>query len=169
MRRWCWILLVALAGCAGLVGPRSVTITKQDMSTRLAREFPVDRRLLEVFDVRVTEPRVRTDPDSSRVRADFRVQATERLTGARFDANLGVLAGLRWQPGDGTLRLERVDLDLPESLGREQPWLRRVGALLGARVFEDRVVWRAPANTGLTVERIDVTPDGVVLSVAPAR
>ena len=44
-----------------------------------------------------------------------------------------------------------------------------VGALLGARVFEDRVIWRAPADTGLTVERIAVTPGAVVLSVAPAR
>lgn len=169
MRRWCWILLLALGGCAGLGGPRSLTITPQEMSARLAREFPVDRRLLEVFDVRVSDPRMRTEPDSSRVRADFRVQATERLTGSRFDANLGVLAGLRWQASDGTLRLDRVDLDLPEALGRDQPWLRRMGALLGARVFEDRVIWRAPADTGLTVERIAVTPGAVVLSVAPAR
>ena len=168
MRRWCLIFLLTLGGCAAL-GPRSVTITTQDMSARLAREFPVDRRLLELFDVRVSDPRMRTEPGSSRVRADFRVQATERLTGTRFDANLGVLSGLRWQPSDGTLRLERVDLDLTEALGREQPWLRRVGALLGSRVFEDRVVWRAPAGTGMTVERIAVTADGVVLSVALAR
>lgn len=162
-------MALGLTGCAGLLGPRVVTLTPQAMSERLAKEFPLDRRLLELVDVRVSDPRVKPDPDSGRLRADFRVQATERLSGARIDATLGVLAGLRWQASDGTLRLERVDLDLPPPAGREPAWWLRVGSVLGARVFDDRVVWRAPADSGLTVERITVTAAGVELKLVPAR
>jgi len=36
-------------------------------------------------------------------------------------------------------------------------------------VFVDRVLWRAPADSGLTVERITVTSAGVELKLAPAR
>jgi hypothetical protein len=158
-----------LAGCAGLGGPRVVTLTPQAMSERLAREFPLDRRLLEIVDVRVSDPRLKPEPDSGRLRADFRVQATERLSGARFDTTLGVLAGLRWQASDGTLRLERVDLDLPPPASREPQWWLRVGSVLGSRVFDDRVVWRAPADSGLTVERITVTAAGVELRLVPVR
>lgn len=175
MQRRIWLCGAALglAGCAGLGGSRVVTLTPQAMSERLAREFPLDRRLLELVDVRVSDPRLKPEPDTGRLRADFRVQATERLSGARFDTTLGVLAGLRWQPSDGTLRLERVDLDLPppagQGPGREPAWWLRVGSVLGARVFEDRIVWRAPADSGLSVERVTVTPAGVELKLVPAR
>lgn len=169
----CTLAVLCLIGCAELMVPRVVTVTTQSMSERLAREFPLDHRLLELVDVRVSEPRLKPDPDSGRLRADFRVQASERLTGTRFDTPLGVLAGLRWQASDGTLRLERVELDLPppagQGPGREPAWWLRVAAVLGARVFEDRVVWRAPADLGLTVERITVTPAGVELKLVPAR
>jgi hypothetical protein len=139
------------------------------MSERLARDFPLDQRLLEIVDLRVSDPRLRPEPDSARLRADFRVQATERLSGARFDSELGVLAGLRWQASDGTLRLERVDLDLPPPAGREPAWWLRVATVLGSRMFEDRVLWRAPADSGLTVQRIRITQQGVVLTLAPLR
>lgn len=165
-RRW-WLLIpvLALAGCAH--GPRTVTIGAQELSERLARDFPVDRRLLEVFDVRVSEPRVRTDPASSRVRAEFQMQALDRLGGGRLDTRLAVISGLRWEPRDRTLRLERVDLDLPPRADRDQARVQRIGLALAARLLEDHVLWRAPGDSSLDVQRITVTASGLELTLAP--
>lgn len=165
MRRW-WIVLfvLALAGCAH--GPRVVSISAQELSERLARDLPVDRRLLEVFDIRISDPQVRTDPSSSRVRADFQVRALDRLGGSRLDTRLAVISGLRWQASDRTLRMERVDLDLPPRADRDAALAQRIGLALVSRLLEDQVLWRAPAETTLAVERITVTPAGVELALA---
>ncbi len=159
------LLLLALAGCAH--GPRVVTISAQELSERLARDFPVDRRLLEVFDVRVSSPRLRTEPSSNRVRADFQVQASDRLGGSRLDVRLAVISGLRWEPKDRTLRMERVDLDLPPRADREADRLQRIGLVLASRLFEDQVLWRAPGDSPLAVQRITVTGSGLELTLAP--
>lgn len=165
-RRW-WLLIpvLALAGCAH--GPRVVSISAQELSDRLARDFPVDRRLLEVFDVRVSAPRVRTDPGSNRVRAEFQLQALDRLGGGRLDTRLAVISGLRWEPRDRTLRLERVDLDLPARADRDQARVQRIGLALASLMFEDHVLWRAPADSTLAVQRITVTSSGLELTLAP--
>ncbi len=169
MRR-AWIALsalfvLALAGCAH--GPRVVTISTQELSERLARDFPVDRRLLEVFDVRVSTPRLRTEPSSNRVRADIQVQATDRLGGHKLDTRLAVVSGLRWEPKDRTLRMERVDLDLPSRADRDADRLQRIGLVLAARLFEDQVRWRAPGESTLAVQRITMTGAGLERTLAP--
>jgi hypothetical protein len=157
------VVLLALAGCAH--GPQVLTLSAQQLSERLARDFPVDRRLLEVFDVRVSEPQVRPETASNRLRAEFRVQAQDRLGGNRLDLRLAVIAGLRWQASDRTLRLERVDLDLPPRAERDQERVQRIGLLLASRLFEDHVLWRAPADSTLAVQRVTVTPAGVELAL----
>lgn len=167
MRRWWMVaaLSVLLVGCAH--GPRVMRLDAQELSARLARELPVDRRLLEVFDVRVSEPRVRTEPGSSQVRADFQVQVSDRLGGRRFDTRLAVLSGLRWEPRDRTLRMERVDLDLPARADRDEALLQRIGLALASRLLEDQVLWRAPADRPVDVQRITVTATGLELTLAP--
>jgi hypothetical protein len=166
MRRW-WIvlLMLALTGCAH--GPRVISISAQELSERLARDFPVDRRLLEVFDVRVSSPRVRTDPSSNRLRAEFQLQASDRLGGRSLETRLAVISGLRWEPRDRTVRLERVDLDLPPRADRDQTLVQRIGLALTSRLLEDQVLWRAPSDARLDVQRITVTPSGLELTLAP--
>jgi hypothetical protein len=164
--------LLVLAGCAQ--GPRVVSVSMPELTARLARDFPLDRRWLEVFDVRVSEPRLSPETASNRMRADFRIQAQDRLSGRKLDARVAAIAGLRWEPSDRTLRLERVDLDLPDR--DDQPsttearagteLVRRLGLVLAGRLLEDQVVWRAPADQALVVQRVTVTSSGLELAVS---
>lgn len=47
-----------LASCASMLGPREVDLPLSKLQASLDRRFPVDNRLLELFDVRLTRPQL---------------------------------------------------------------------------------------------------------------
>ena len=64
------VLLLAiglLTSCASLVGPRQVEIPLYKLQAGLDRRFPVDNRVLELFDIRLSRPQVSLLADSDRV------------------------------------------------------------------------------------------------------
>ncbi|MEW6373203.1 MAG: DUF1439 domain-containing protein [Pseudomonadota bacterium] len=47
-----------LASCASLLGPREVDLPLSKLQSSLDRRFPMDNRMLELFDVRLTRPQL---------------------------------------------------------------------------------------------------------------
>jgi hypothetical protein len=56
-----------LASCASIVGPRRVELPQARLQAGLERRFPLNNRLLELFDVRLTHPRLAIQPETDRV------------------------------------------------------------------------------------------------------
>lgn len=52
------VAAAALSSCASLVGLRDVDIPLSKLQSGIDRRFPVDNRLLELFDVRLTRPQL---------------------------------------------------------------------------------------------------------------
>ena len=65
------IVAAGLAGCAGLSGPRNVTLSQADLQSLVERQFPLQRRLLEVIDVNVARPSLRLLPERNRIGTDL--------------------------------------------------------------------------------------------------
>jgi hypothetical protein len=53
---------VLLSSCASLLGPREVDIPLHKLQASLDRRFPMDNRLLELFDVRLSRPQLAVLP-----------------------------------------------------------------------------------------------------------
>jgi hypothetical protein len=175
-------LLLASCGSAPLGGPRTVHVSQADLLRALSEKFPVDRRVLEVFDIKVSSPRLKLMPQSNRIASEFDVSALDTVF-ARTPLK-GVLAldyGLRFEPSDGTVRLAEVRIDrllfdnVPAPL---QNRLNRLGAVLGEQLLEDMVVHRVnpqrletARSLGLVPGALRVVEDGIDLSLdkAPAR
>jgi hypothetical protein len=51
-----------LASCASVLGPREVDLPLHKLQASLDRRFPVDNRLLELFDVRLSRPQLNVLP-----------------------------------------------------------------------------------------------------------
>jgi hypothetical protein len=51
-----------LSACASIVGPRTVTITQDELQQKLAAKFPLQKRVLEVFNVTVATPSLMLQP-----------------------------------------------------------------------------------------------------------
>ncbi len=184
-RTWCAGLAtaaaaLALAGCAGLMRPDRVTISEAELARLLARQFPLDRRLLEVLDVRIDAPRLTLLPERNRLGVLAAVQGRDRLFGGAWTTQLDFDNQLRFEPTDQSLRLADVrvhGLTLVGGHGApagQEALLRRVGPLLAERLLEGLVLYRltperaqALAREGLRPKSVQITRGGVEIGFEP--
>jgi hypothetical protein len=158
----CW-----LGGCAGLSGPPVVTLSQPDLDRLVQRNFPVERRLLEVFEVSVNTPRVHLLPERNRLAAVLDLRARDRLLGGQWQGRLDVDAVLRWEPADQSLRLAQVRVQEMawNGAGTDVPGVAaRLGAVLVERVLEDMSVWRLPPEKADELKRKGLEPGAVTFT-----
>ena len=134
-----------LAACGELWGPRTVRIGLEPLQRALSAQFPVDRRVLELFDVHVSAPSLAVAPGAQRLTTEFELQITPRLGRGTHRGLLVISHGLRYESGDRSVRLveprlERVELDgSPVSLQRA---LELGGLQMAEQLLDDRTLYR---------------------------
>lgn len=178
-RRAVVIVLAAclLAACTSLRGPRTVEVSAGELSRRLAEQFPLERRWLDLIDVQMSSPRLRTDAPSQRVHTAFDLRLGDRLFGRRFTARLAMSARLHLELSDHSIRLREVALEDFSADGADDAWLARAGRLpawIVSQSLENVPVYRLGADQidrlareGLHVRDLRVTNDGLAFTVAP--
>ena len=62
------LILSTLYACAGMFGPRNVDIPLPRLQASLARKFPINQRLVELIDIRLSDPKLTLLADTNRVR-----------------------------------------------------------------------------------------------------
>lgn len=174
-----WVLasLCLLAGCAQLAGPRSVVFSQAELQQMLDRKFPLERRLLEVMEVQVSQPRLTLLPERDRVALELQADATDRLFASAFHGRLALESALRLDPQDGSIRLTQVRVTSftleKDGVAPRLP-LQRLGAVLAEKVLEDTVIHQLRpeqrerlTRAGYQPGRIEVTPAGILITVVP--
>ena len=172
-------LLSSLAGCAGILGPRTVVITKEELTTKISKPFPVSNRIMDLLDVKAQAPRLQFHPKDNRVGTEFDLSATDNLFKKTYQGTIGVSFGLRFEPKDLTLRLTAVKVDqiglagLPTTLQR---YLTRLGAWIAEDKLQDYPVHqfkpedlRTADRLGYEVGDIKVTDKGLEVHLNPKK
>ena len=141
-----WCVAVLLAGCASLGGPRVITLSEADLARLVDRQFPLDRRMLEVVDVRVGTPSMRLIPERNRLATELQVDLAERLFGRAIGGRIALDYALRWNAATQALeladvRVDRVQLDAAAS-GPLAAAARGMGPLLAEQVLEGAAIYR---------------------------
>jgi hypothetical protein len=172
------LLGLALAGCAGL-GPRNLTLSQADLQTLIERQFPRERRVLEVVDLSLARPVVRLLPERNRIATELDLSAVERLSGRSLGGRLALDHGLRYEPSDATVRLAQVrvsELTLDIDGTPLSVQAARLGGALAERVLDDFVIYRladerrqALRRAGLERADFVVTPRGIELRFVEGR
>jgi hypothetical protein len=171
-------MLVLLSACAA--GPRTVSVSASELQALVAKRFPVERRLFEVFELRLSAPAVRLLPQDNRLATELDLMATDRLSGRALQGWLGLSFALRYEGADGTLRLmqprvERFDVGDGSAKGS------RLGAqaqhLVGPwaeQLLDDWVVYRLKSEqlaalraAGYRPGTLTVTAQGVDIVLLP--
>ena len=185
----CMLSTVALAGASLLAGcastPRTVGFSEAQLVERMARQFPVRTRVLGIFDVEVTNPRVQLRPDSNRIATRLDYALGSALAGSRRTLGQMQLSyALRYEPTDQTVRLsdvraEAVDAGAeaaPEAGGANPgaPRLQQLAGLLAQSLLKDHVIYRfkpedlrAAEGRGVQPGPIRVVPGGVQMELVP--
>ena len=147
MLRWWMAVVVAVlvAGCATLGGPRVITLSEAELTRLVDRQFPLDRRLLEVVDVRVAAPTVRLLPERNRLATELQVDLAERLFGRAIAGRIALDYALRWDAQAQALKLADVrvgSVQLDAAGGSLGAAARGLGPLLAEQVLEGAAIYR---------------------------
>ena len=172
-------ILALLSGCAALIGTHDVDISESQLTLLLSRQFPMERKVLEVVDLAITNPVLTLIPQGNRVGTDLDVAATDRLFGNSATAHIRLDYGLRFQPSDHTIRMTQVrvrELTLASGSSNLHGAAQRIGGLVAENALEDLVIYRMkPAQAdemdrlGLVASPITVTPQGLHMTVSPRQ
>lgn len=170
-------LAIGLAGCANLMGPRTVDISREQLSSKLSRQFPMRKTLAEIFEVEAQAPRLQLRPDTNRVAAEFDLKATDRLFGRSYQGTVGVSFGMRYEAQDRTIRLNEVTIDQLAIAGLSEATQRqwtKLGAMLAQDKLQDYPIHqfkpedlREVDRRGYQVEDIRVTAAGLSVKLVP--
>lgn len=161
------LCLLGLVACAGLMGPPKVTLSQSEIEGLVQRNFPIDRLLMEIFDVTVHAPRVQLVPERNRLAAVVDVRARNRLFAGTWQGQLHFDAALRWEPRDQTVRLSQVrvqDLALAQPGALNRSTLERLGAAVAERVLEDSSIYRLSAERAAQMHKLGVEPGAVTVT-----
>lgn len=163
----CLLLLLWLAGCAGLGGPRNVSLSLEQLQTQLERQFPRQQRLLEVVDLTIARPALRFLPERNRIATDLDLSATERLSGRSVRGSISLDYALRYEPSDGSVRLAQVRVQetrLELGSGPLSPSAARIGALLAERLLDDFAIYRVDAERLKLIQTLGITAADIVVT-----
>ena len=189
------VLALGVAGCSHLGGPAKITLGEVDLQRLLAGRFPVEQRLLELFEVRASSPQLRLLPENNRLAAVLDLQARERILANQFKGRLDFDSALRWDAAEQAVRLDQVrvrhfmfdpptgpggtPVGLPGSVqtavgGARRTGAERVAAALAERVLEGLVLYRLPADkmaqldrAGMQPAALTITRSGLEITFAP--
>ena len=172
-------LLALLSGCAGLLGTHDVDISESQLTLLVARQFPMERKVMEVIDLDITNPVLTLIPQGNRVGTELDVAAVDRLFGNTATAHIKLDYGLRFQPSDHTIRMTQVrvrELTLASGSSNLHGAAQRIGGLVAEGALENLVLYRMKPAQADEMDRLDlvaspitVTPQGLHMSVSPRQ
>jgi hypothetical protein len=172
-------LLALLSGCAGLIGTHDVDISESQLTLLMARQFPMERKVMEVIDLNITNPVLTLIPQANRVGTELDVTAVDRLFGSAAMGHVKLDYGLRFQPSDHTIRMTQVrvrELTLSSGSSELRGTAQRIGGLVAENALENLVLYRMKPAQADEMDRLDlvaspimVTPQGLHMTISPKQ
>ncbi|MES2535033.1 MAG: DUF1439 domain-containing protein [Pseudomonadota bacterium] len=110
------VIILLLASCATLLGPREVELPLARLQEGMSRKFPIDHRYLQLFDVRLSNPRLALQPDSNRVITTMDASITPPFTRRSWQGSFTLSGTLGLDSARRAVvltepRMERVAID----------------------------------------------------------
>ena len=168
--------VIDLVGCGGLMGPPHIAYSEAELNQMLARRFPVEKRVMEMIELSLANPRLVLRPEAGRIATEFDLLANERLSGRRWQGQLALEYGLRLDRSDHSLRLDnpwvtRLSLDKGANAQVE-----RIGALVVEQLLRDMVIHRLKpeqverlSQAGYELGEVKVSSRGVEINARPRQ
>ena len=164
-----------LSSCASVFGPRQVELPLHKLQAGLDKRFPINERLLELFDVQLTRPQLAIEPDQDRV--SLAVQASVAPPFARaWTGSLAFSGRLYVDPNGSAVMMAEPRIDRLQ-LGNAQAerQLTRVANGLIDTVARDMPVYTFKqedlryAGVQFVPTRIQTTSTGLLVTLEPVK
>lgn len=144
--RFCLALLACalLASCATMSGPRDVELTASRLQQGLEKRFPMNQRVLEMFDIRLTHPQLAMLPEQERIAVTIDTAIGTPLAAQPWNGSLALSGRLAVDAARNAIVLRDARLDRLGADGMDethQRMLGRVATLVADRVIKDFVLY----------------------------
>ncbi len=169
---------VLLAACASVIGPRDIELPLHKMQSGVEKRFPLNRRILQLVELQLTNPRVEIVPGTERVGLSMDALVAPPFTGKSWRGNLALSGRLVIDNARNAVMLAepRVDRFVFDGVdeGRRQQ-LANAANLLMAEVVTDMPLYHFRpedlryAGVQFVPTRISATARGLVVAVEPVR
>ena len=167
-----------LASCSTLIGPRDVTVSLARMQQGLERRFPIDKRVLSVIDVKVTNPQLSLQPERERVALSVDAAVTPPFIRQHWRGNLAISGRLRLDAQRNAVYLvdasvDRVNIDGMDEAQQRQ--FAKVASLLGDQLMHETPIYTFKpeelryAGVQFVPTQLRTTADALVVTFEPAR
>ena len=104
-------LLGGLAACGSLVGPRDIELPLSKLQSGLDRRFPLNSRVLELFDIELTRPQLTMLSNTGRVALSLDALVAPPFTRQSWRGNLVLSGRLYVDAARGAVLMAEPNLD----------------------------------------------------------
>ena len=177
----CLLPLIActvLASCANLLGPRQIELPLARLQEGLERRFPVDKRILSLFDIQLSRPQLTILPDTDRVALSVDARMAPPFTNHSWHGSLALSGHLTMDAARSAIYIGEVRIDRFMLDGVDEERQRQLAK--AANVIMDKLVREMPlhrfapddlrfAGMQFVPTRIATTPTGLIVMVEVAK
>ena len=172
------IACTLLASCAGLVGPRQVELPLARLQEGLDRRFPVDNRILSLFDIQLSRPQLTILPDTDRVALTVDASVAPPFTRHSWNGSLTLSGHLTMDAARSAIYISEVEIERFVLDGVDEGRRRQLAK--AANVIMDNLVREMPlhrfhpddlrfAGVQFVPTHIATTPTGLIVTVEMAK
>lgn len=167
-----------LASCSTLIGPRDVTVSLAKMQQGLERRFPIDKRVLSVLEVKVTNPQLSLQPERERVALTVDAAVTPPFIRQHWRGNLAISGRLQLDPQRNAVYLADASVDRVNIEGMDESQQRqfaKVASLLADQLMHETPIYTFKpedlryAGVQFVPTQLRTTADGLVVRFEPAK
>lgn len=179
LARFCGLMLLAglLSSCASLSGPRQVEIPLHKLQAGLERRFPVNNRLMQIFDIRLSRPLLALQPEADRVALALEAAVSPPFASNAWSGSVSFSGRLYVDPGRSAVMMAepRVDRLVLGANPEAERQLTRVANTLIDTVVRDLPVYSFDmqdlryAGVQFIPTRIQTTRTGLLVTLEPAK
>ena len=167
-----------LAACAGLIGPRQVTLPLDRLQHSLAQRFPIPYGVLGVFELTLSAPQLRTVGQNDRVELAADLAVTSTLVRQVWRGQLALSGRLVVDPARnavflGDARVERFAID-GIGAAQQRQLAAAANTVTGLLVHDVPVYTFRPddlryAGVQFTPTAIRTTPTALLVQLEPVK
>ena len=171
------VAALAGAGCNGALGPRSVTLSLEQMQDKVSARFPRRYPLAGLAELNLQTPRLALRPEQNRINVVMALEATGPVLRRAHTGSLDVDFALRYEPTDQTLRptdLQVRALQIDGLPAQVSQLLAGLGPAPAQQALREVVLHQlqprdlaVAERLGLQPGRITVTPRGLEIELLP--
>ena len=172
------MVAVFLAACASLIGPRQVDLPQERLQQSLDRHFPMHHRVMGVFEVELSNPRLDILPENDRVALNIELTVSPLLARQSWHGSMLVSGRLRVDSMRNAIYIADAHVDRFNVDNMDEGKQNQLASV--ANLLRDNLIKDVPVHTfrpeelryagvQFVLTGISTRPGGLVANLQPAQ